>query len=153
MIASKFVKQITNLENHRQNSFSMKSIGDINYVLGLKFVCNGEQRTSKLSQETYAKKIPKHFRIVDYRPISSSVTLGASLEVHKGPTINFPYSQAVKSIMYFAMGTRPDLAFNIGLVLCFASNLCKIHVKAVKKILRYLQATIDIGLVFGGNSN
>lgn len=38
---------------------------------------------------------------------------------------------------------------SVGLVSCFASKLRKIHVKAVKRILRYVQATTDIGLMFG----
>jgi hypothetical protein len=53
--------------------------------------------------------------------------------------------------MYLAMGTRPDLAYGVGLVSRFASNPGEVHVKAVKRILRYLRTTTSIGLVFGGS--
>lgn len=55
--------------------------------------------------------------------------------------------------MYLATSPQPNLAFSVSLVLCFASNLNKVHVKAVKIILCYLLATTNIGLVFGGSSD
>lgn len=55
--------------------------------------------------------------------------------------------------MYFAMGTRPDLTFSVGLVLHFACNPRKVHVKAVKRIFCYLRATTNIGLTFGESNN
>lgn len=48
--------------------------------------------------------------------------------------------------MYLAMDIRPDLAFTVMLVLRFTNNLHEAHIKAVKKILCYLQATTNIGL-------
>lgn len=51
------------------------------------------------------------------------------------------------------MGTWPNLAFSIGLVLHFASNPREVHVKTIKRILSYLRATTNIGLTFGESSN
>jgi hypothetical protein len=67
--------------------------------------------------------------------------------------MDFPYPQAVGSTMYLAMATRLDLAYSVGLVLRFASNLGEVYVKAVKRILCYLCATTGIGLTFGGSND
>lgn len=112
-----------------------------------------EHKKLKLSQEMNAKKVLEWFRMIDCRLTTSPVTHSATLEAHKGPAADFLYSQAVGLVMYLTMGTRQNLAFNVGLILCFASNPGEVHIKVVKKILPYLKAMTDIGLTFGGSGN
>jgi hypothetical protein len=52
--------------------------------------------------------------------------------------------------MYAILGTRPDLAFTVSIVSRFTSNPTESHIKAVKRIFRYIQGTLEIGLVFRG---
>lgn len=151
VFASTSIEQISELKGHLRRKFFMKPIGDIDYVLGLKVERNRRIRELRLSQETYAKKVLDRFGMADSRPINCPVAPNTTLEVHEGTPAEFPYSQAVGSIMYLAMGTRPDVAYGVGLVSRFASNPGEVHVKAVKRILRYLRATTSIGLVFGGS--
>lgn len=132
IIASKFIEKIINLESHLQKSFSIKSIEDIDYVHGLKVKRNREQRTLKLSQDTYTKTILERFKITNCCLIACPIAPRASPEVQKEPVVDFPYLQAVSSVMYLAMGTRLNLEFSVKLVLPFASNLGKVHVKVVK---------------------
>lgn len=153
VIASKSIEKIIELEGHLQKRFSIKPSGDIDYVLGLKIERNREHKKLKLSQETYARRILEQFGMTDCRPTACSLAPTATLEAHQGPAANFLYSQAIRSIMYLAMGTQPDLAFSVGLVSCFASNPGEVYVKIVKMILYYVRATIDIKLTFGKSSN
>lgn len=131
----------------------MKLTRDIKYVLGLKVERNRECKKLKLSEERYTKKILERFGILECHPTTCPVTSNAILEVHQGPATNFLYSQAVGLVMYLAMGTRPNMAFNIGLVLRFASNLREVHIKAIKRILPYLLGMTNIDLIFGGSGN
>lgn len=130
----------------------MKPIGDIDYVLSLKVERNRGNRELKLSHETYAKKVLGRFGMTHCQPTTCPVAPITTLKVHKGTAVEFPYSQAVGSIKYLTMGTHPDLAYGVGLVLRFVSNPGEVHDKAVKRILCYLCATTDIRLVFGGSS-
>ena len=50
--------------------------------------------------------------------------------------------------MYLANGTRSDIAFAVNLVARFSSAPTKRHWSGVKRILRYLRDTIDLGLYF-----
>jgi hypothetical protein len=83
----------------------MKPIRDIDYILGLKVERNKSCRELKLSQGTYAKKVLERFGMIDCRPTSCLVAPNTTLEVHKGIAIDFPYFQALGSIMYLVMGT------------------------------------------------
>lgn len=49
VIASKFMEQIVELKGHLQKKFSLKSIGEIDYVFKLKVERNREHNKLKLS--------------------------------------------------------------------------------------------------------
>ena len=55
-----------------------------------------------------------------------------------------PYSNAVGSLMY----TRPDISHAVGTVRRYMHNSGKEHWQAVKWIPRYIQKTLDVGLIF-----
>jgi hypothetical protein len=52
---------------------------------------------------------------------------------------SIPYRQAIGSIMYAMVGTRPDLSVAVGKLSQFMQNPGLEHWNAVKKVLRYLQ--------------
>ena len=62
-----------------------------------------------------------------------------------------PYANAVGSLMYARMCTRPDICSVIGLVSRFQSNPRLAHWKAVKRILRYLKGTTEYILCYQGS--
>jgi hypothetical protein len=57
-----------------------------------------------------------------------------------------PYRNAVGSLLFVAMGTRPDIANAVREVGRFVSNPRWPHWLAVQRIFRYLQGTKDLGL-------
>ena len=50
------------------------------------------------------------------------------------------YRGMIGSLLYLT-ASRPDIIFNVGLCVCFQSKPKEIHLKAVKRILRYLKHT------------
>ena len=59
-----------------------------------------------------------------------------------------PYSNAVGSMMYAMIPTRPDIAYAIRVVNRFMSYPSKAHWQAVKWLLRYLNGSSKLGLVY-----
>ena len=64
-----------------------------------------------------------------------------------------PYSSAIDSLMYAMVCTRPDLAYAVSMVSSFLNQHRKEHSKAVKRISRYLKGIVDVGLIYGSNSD
>ena len=64
---------------------------------------------------------------------------------------NVPYRSAIGDIMYLMVATRPDLAMAVGALSQFAADPCPTHWQALKRVLRYLQATPTHGLEFSRN--
>ena len=59
-----------------------------------------------------------------------------------------PYANAVGSLMYAMLCTRPDISYAVGIVSKYQSNLGEAHWKAVKRILRYLKGMVDYRLCY-----
>ncbi|GKA36128.1 hypothetical protein Tco_0722619 [Tanacetum coccineum] len=62
-----------------------------------------------------------------------------------------PYANAVGSLMYLMVCTRPDIAYAVSVVSRYLANPGKNHWEAVKWILKYLRGTANVGLVYGTN--
>ena len=62
------------------------------------------------------------------------------------------YRGMVGSLLYLT-ATRPDIMFSVGLCARFQSNPKISHLKAVKRILRYLSGTINLGLWYPKSEN
>ncbi|GJR40446.1 retrotransposon protein, putative, ty1-copia subclass [Tanacetum coccineum] len=62
-----------------------------------------------------------------------------------------PYSNAVGSLMYLMVCTWPDIEYAVSVVSTYLANPGKKHLEAVKRILKYLRGTANVGLVYGTN--
>ncbi|KAL5567384.1 hypothetical protein UlMin_030548 [Ulmus minor] len=84
--------------------------------------------------------------IVAYFKLDNS--LCPKTEEEKDSMLNVPYSNAVGSLMYFMVSTRPDLSFAMSVLSRFMSNLGNYHWEAMKWLLRYVKGTKNLGLIY-----
>src|SRR5271170_3957643 len=67
------------------------------------------------------------------------------------------YCAAVGSLMYSAVGTRPDLTFAVQKLAQFShkpsNKPSNKHWKAIKRVLRYVKGTLDLGITYSGAKN
>ena len=68
-----------------------------------------------------------------------------------GAMRNIPYHEAVGSLMYATLGTRPDICFAVQTVSRFNSKPGLAHWEAVKRIFHYLKGTKELWLAYGGS--
>ncbi|XP_067121058.1 uncharacterized protein [Centruroides vittatus] len=57
-----------------------------------------------------------------------------------------PYRELIGGLLYLANSTRPDLAFAASMLSRFCSNPGIVHWKMAKRVLRYIQATVNYGI-------
>ena len=81
-------------------------------------------------------------------PLVSSLLLSAV----DRPT-SAPYRQAIGCLMFFMVGTRPDLAYAIGKLSQHCADPRESHWTAVKRVLRYVQECKHVGIVFGRSAS
>uniref|UniRef100_A0A2N9F2G9 Reverse transcriptase Ty1/copia-type domain-containing protein n=1 Tax=Fagus sylvatica TaxID=28930 RepID=A0A2N9F2G9_FAGSY len=141
------------------SNFEMKDMGEADYILGVKIFRDRLKKILGLSQQTYIKKVLERFEMSDCKPIDTPISKNESLSKNMCPKTQdeqekmarVPYANAIGSLMYVMMCTRPDICYAVGLVSRFQSNPELAHWKAVKRILRYLKGTIDYVLCYQGS--
>ena len=59
------------------------------------------------------------------------------------------YQRLIGKLMYLTCGTRPDIAFAVEQLSKYNANPRKGHLKATKRVVRYLKGTMQMELMFG----
>jgi hypothetical protein len=153
------VPRVDQLKRDLAQTFAMKDLGPVEYYLGIKVERDREKRLTWLSQGTFVDKVAERFHLQDAKPVSTPMELGTKLSLDMAPKskvekdymLRVPYASAVGSLMYAAMGTRPELAYTVGQVSRFSSNPGKQHWEATKRAIRYLKGTNGSKLTFSGS--
>ncbi|CAJ2667154.1 unnamed protein product [Trifolium pratense] len=138
------VKKLTSLLS---SEFDMTNLGGLKYFLGLEFT-----KTSSgmlIHQRKYASDILKRFNMMDCNPANTPMETASNLNADdEGKSVNSThYKQMVGSLRY-ACNSRPDICHSVGIVSRFMQSPKLSHMQAVKRILRYLQGTIDYGVLY-----
>lgn len=110
----------------------------------------------KLHQSAYCKKIPERFNFINSAPVSTSADPGINFTCVNNKTGNksvFPYREAVGSLMYLMIRTRPGLAYIVGILSRYMGNPTDIHWNGIERVFKYLRGTMSEGITFYLNSN
>jgi len=137
--------------------YHLTNLGPCRWLLGIKIERDLEGKTTALSRHAYIESIISRFNFDDLKPSSIPMDPSAPLLKSQCPMTlagiarmkNVPYREAVGSLMYAAMGTRPDIAFATSTVVQYMDNPGWEHWEAVKRIFWYLKGTKDMKLVYG----
>jgi hypothetical protein len=129
-----------------QQEFSMKDLGQLHHFLG---ICVQHQPTGIfLSQRQYTMEIIEREGLVDYKPCTTPVNTLSKLSGYTGDPVSDPthYSSLVGALQYLTF-TRPNLSYVVQQVCLHMHDLRETHMIALRHILRYLQSTLDFGLL------
>eukprot|EP00795_Rhopilema_esculentum_P005487 gene5487-biopygen473 len=87
----------------------------------------------------------------DCKPVATPIDPNQSLIKLKDDeqSVNLQDYQAVIGCLTYAMTiSRPDLATSVGILSIFMSKPGQNHWKAVKRVLRYIKGSLNVGLKF-----
>jgi hypothetical protein len=151
LICSNNGSSILDIVKHLNEHFDMRCTV-ANHFVGLSIHRDRQTKTLFLSQPIYIKKILQRFNMANCRPRNLPAEPGHHLHrsAEKGrQEETMPYREAVGSLMYLMVATRPDISFSVGQVSQFCEDPEPSHWEAVKRILSYLQGTSSHGIRFG----
>lgn len=130
------------------------SIEEANCFIGLQIERDTINNTLKIHQRPYLEKILKRYNMEDCKAVSTPMDVNTRLvkstEESKDEK-DYPYKEAVGSLIYLMIGSRPDIAYSVGRLSQFMDAYDKTHWTAVKHILRYLKGTLDLGITYRGD--
>ncbi|RDX88467.1 putative mitochondrial protein, partial [Mucuna pruriens] len=101
----------------------------------------------------YAKKVLEKFKMFDYNPVNTPVEGSLKLSrfgsgEKEDPTL---FKSLVGSLRYLT-STRSDIMYAVGVVCRFMEAPTSTHMKAAKRIFRYLKGTLDFGLFYSSSN-
>ncbi|CAH9095979.1 unnamed protein product [Cuscuta epithymum] len=161
LIISPSVNAIKNVQQCLCENFAMKDLGDAKRILGINIIRDRSRCTLTLNQTSYLDKVLKKFNM-NYAlpvnvPLASHFALSKDQSPKTGPEIDrmksVPYSNAIGSVMYLMVSTRPDIAYAVSCLSRYMANPGMPHWNALKWLLRYLKGTISHGLVFSKSNS
>lgn len=134
--------------------FKIKS-KSANYYLGLE-ISREDDGTVKINQTAYTKKVLERFGMSECKPVGTPIIKDGKLEKGEdkdSKTEKFPYRQVVGALAYLMVGTRPDIAYAVGVASRKLDYPSSEDIIKVKRILRYLRGTLDWGLIYKRKSD
>src|SRR4051812_16606625 len=128
-----------------KSEFEMSMMGELRYFLGLQI--KQSEEGIFIFQEKYIKDILKKYGMTNAKIMSTPMHPSSSLDKdEKGiNTSEKEYRGMIGSLLYLT-ASRPDIVFSVGLCVRFQTDPKESHLTAVKRILRYLIGTTNIGL-------
>ncbi len=137
--------------------YPLTDLGPVHWLLGIKIMRDRDVRSISLSQTAYIEKILVHFNLSDAKPLGSPITPGTNLSKEDAPADpteaarmkKTPYCEAIGSLMYTAVATRPDISYAISTLSQFLENPGEAHWQAVKRVFRYLSGMKTHALTYG----
>nr|GEW15401.1 hypothetical protein [Tanacetum cinerariifolium] len=128
-----------------KREFDMKDLGEAKKILGMKIVRDRSRKILRVSQFGYVFKILNNFRIDNGKtgqmPLGGHFKLSLKdcpirdCDVERMSKV--PYANAVGSLMYLMVCTRPNIAYAVSIVSRYLANPGKNHWEAVKWIHLY----------------
>jgi hypothetical protein len=102
-----------------------------------------------VSQGAYARKILQKFGMRDCNLVAIPMELGAMLsKLEGGETVDSNTYQSMIGSLRYLTCISPDIAFVVGVVSQFMEDPRNPHLKAVKRIFRYVKEIEDLGLFY-----
>jgi hypothetical protein len=137
--------------NQIKKYFNIKDLGPITDYLGIDVDLNLKQGYLKLSQAKYVEKILVKYNMESsnpiYTPMDSKTKIESNKEQANKEVIKL-FQGIIGSLLYIALGTRPDIAYSVIKLARHASNPSLGHITSAKRVLRYLKATKDYGITY-----
>lgn len=132
----------------------MKDLGIVRHILGCEVKHEESTGTSYLTQFQYAKKAVEKFFGTDLNPSDTPFDPNVILSKSMSPTTvkeraevsKLPYREAVGTLLWLSLGTRPDISYKGFLVAKYNDCYGMEHWKAVKRIFRNIKGTLNLGL-------
>ena len=152
---------ITRYKKKLNACHALTDLGPVHWLLGIKVTHDRTAHTISLSQSAFIDTILSRFSLDDIKPHGSLMVPGTIYSKKDSPFSpdeaahmqRVPYRQAIGSLMYLAVATRPDIAFTVSILSRFLDNPGDTHWQAVKHIYCYLKLTKDLQLTYGSEQH
>jgi hypothetical protein len=141
-------KMISEFKKQMQEEFKMSDLGPLNFYLGIEV--HQKKGSITLSQGAYAARIVDKVGLIGCNPCATPMKHRLRLSKESlAPLVDGTTYRSLVGNLRYLVNTRPDLAFSVGYVSRFMEQPTEEHLTAVKRIIRYVAGTLNLGCQYG----
>lgn len=147
LVVGEKLNDVLSVIKYLGEKFEIKEM-NVGCFLGLE-IQQSEDNSIFVHQTEYARKVLKRFNMLNCIEIATPADPNQVLNgFDESDPSNYPYRELIGSLMYLAIGTRPDIAHAVGVASRFVEKPTIVHERAAKRILKYLKRTINFGILY-----
>lgn len=156
LIISSSPELIKEIKGELGRLFKVTDLGLMSYFLGCQYTPGFDKQNKRipryLHQTKYINEVLRYHKMEDYHPVSTPMepslvsTLTKKFTEDSPEMAEIPYRNAIGQLLYLATKCRPDIAAAVGLLARQVSHPQPHHWTAVKRILKYLKGSSNLGL-------
>jgi len=151
LVAAQNADDLTKFLSELQSEFCV-TVSPASCFLGLQ-IKQLQDGPITVSQENYANKVLEKCSMAACNKVAipmdnASQIIESADEVKNKDMHKVLYREAVDSMMYLAVGTRPAIAYAVNTVSQFLDKPTEADWESVKPIFRYLKGTTHMGIVY-----
>lgn len=147
LIFSNNEKADQQVKDKLKSNYKMKDLGEASSILGIRIRRNKDLHQITIDQASYTRRILQRFGMEDSNPVSTPIELGQKYskdmcpqnEDEREQMKKIPYRQAIGSLLFLTMITRPDISFAVNVLSRFCEEPGPTHWNGIKRILRILK--------------
>jgi hypothetical protein len=125
--------------------FEMSMMGELKYFLG--FQIKQLQEGTFISQTKYIQGILNKFGMKNGKAIKTPMGTNGHLDLDMGgKSVDQKVYQSMIGSLLYLCASRPDIMLSVCMCARFQANPKKVHLRAMKRIMRYLVYTPKFGL-------
>lgn len=151
LVTGNNVSMIEKFKQQMSQKFQMSDMGKLSYYLGIEV--EQSRGCIKLRQTGYARKIIEKAGLKGCNPTRYPMDPKEKIDKDEGgKVVDATHYRRIIGGLRYLVHTRPDIAYSVGIASRYMERPTSIHLNAVKRILRYVQGTLQYGLVYTKNS-
>ena len=146
------LRQVQKVKEAFMKLWECRDLGRVKEYLGMRINYDHNKATMIIDQHEYAKKIVKRFGQENAKSVRTPLPTGYVPEPNSGqasPQQRSYYQSIIGSLLYLALGTRPDICYEVILMSQFSVNPTEEHINKALYIIKYVGSTLNAKIILG----
>jgi hypothetical protein len=141
------IQQVEEFKQKMMQVFEMTDLGLMSFFLGMEIKQSKEEIF--ICQKKYAKEILKKFHMENCKPITSPMNQKDQFSKEDGTArVDEEKFRSLIGCLLYLTATGPNILYARSLLSCFMHSPSEMHMRAAKRIMRYIKGTYSFGVKF-----
>jgi len=142
-------KLINQTKSDLHTEWEITDLGEPTKIVGIEITQNNNSIT--ISQKAYIESILRREGLDEMKgsaiPMDPNIKLEPNPDGNEGNRSN-SFARILGKLQFLANCTRPDISFTVNQLAAYTANPSLQHVTALKRVLRYLAGTKNLGITY-----